>query len=132
MEDQLSSLISFSKNRLLGSVLGSLHTVGVFVGDWLMGDWLVGDWLVGWCSGEFTLLGRSSMRGTTSVHLNLLGKITSSRAGTSCSLTSVLFGKLTTVDKLSIDQLSALANLLVNELLVLEVDQRSGKSRDSA
>lgn len=121
MEDQFSSLIGFS-NRLLGSVLGFLHTVGVFVRDWL----------VGWRGGEFTLLSSSSMRGATSVDLNLLGKITSSRAGTSRSLTGVLFGKLTTVDKLSIDQLSALANLLVNELSVLEVDQRSGKSRDSA
>lgn len=99
--------------------------------DWLM-DWLV-DWLMDWRSGESTLLGRSSMRGgATSVDLNLLRKITSSSTGTSRSLASVLFGKLTTVDKLGIDQFSALANLLVNELSVLEVDQRSGKSRNGA
>lgn len=91
------------------------------------------DWLMDWGSGEFALLGRSSMRGgATSVDLNLLRKITSSSTSTSRSFTGVLLGKLTTVDKLGIDQLSALANLLVNELSVLEVDQRSGKGRNGA
>lgn len=92
------------------------------------------DWLVDWRSRKFTLLfSRGGMRGgTTSVDLDLLRKITSSSAGTGRSLTSVPFGKVTTVDELSIDQLSGLANLFVNELLVLQVDQRSGKSRNSA
>lgn len=103
--------------------------------DWHM-DWHMGrlvDWLVDWRSRKFTLLlSRGSMRGTTSVDLDLLREITSSSAGTGRSLTSVLFGKVTTVGELSIDQLSGLANLFVNELLVLQVDQRSGKSRDSA
>lgn len=100
---------------------------------WFM-NWLM-NWLMNWRSGEFTLLffGRGDVRGSTaSVDLELLRKVANSSAGTGRSLNSVLFGKVTTIDELSISHLSALANLLVNELSVLQVDQRSGKSRHSA